>query len=112
MNNDRKHLFHMVDPSPWPFATAMAGFFFTTGLAFYMHRITFGYGLLLISFLLLLFIGFSWFKDIVIEATMFGYHTKVVRMGLKYGFLLFIASEAMLFLDFFEHFFILLYVLQ
>lgn len=112
MNRNRKHLFHMVDPSPWPLSLALGGFFLTSGLAFYMHRINYGYEMLIFSFLLLLYVGFSWLRDISTEATYYGYHTKVVRIGLKLGFLLFIASEVMLFLDFFELFFIQLYVHQ
>jgi cytochrome c oxidase subunit 3 len=42
MNSGRKHLFHIVDPSPWPIITALSAFFMLSGLAFYMHRIAFG----------------------------------------------------------------------
>lgn len=105
MLSGRKHLFHMVDPSPWPFVVAIGAFYFTSGLAFYMHRINYGFILFILGLLILLITGFFWFRDIIIESTFLGYHTKVVRIGLKFGFLLFIASEVMLFLGFFWAFF-------
>jgi len=42
-----------------------------------------------------------WFLDISREAVIKGDHTKVVRKGLKTGFIFFIASEIMLFFGFF-----------
>lgn len=70
-----------------------------------MHRIFLGSIIFLLGFILLLLVAFSWFSDIISEATFMGYHTLVVRTGLKSGFLLFIASEIMLFLGFFWAFF-------
>jgi len=95
----------MVDPSPWPLALAIGGFFLTSGLAFYMHRISFGFIIFISGFFLLLFTAFCWLRDVSTEASFYGYHTKVVRIGLKLGFLLFIASEVMLFFGFFWAFF-------
>jgi len=53
----------------------------------------------------LAFVFFFWFSDIVDEATFGGYHTKVVKFGLRLGFMLFIVSEMMLFFGFFWAFF-------
>jgi len=39
--------------------------------------------------------------DIINEASFLGFHTIIVREGLKKGFILFIISEIMLFLAFF-----------
>jgi heme/copper-type cytochrome/quinol oxidase subunit 3 len=47
----------------------------------------------------------SWGRELVREATYSGYHTSNVVTGLKYGMLLFLASEAMLFFPFFWAFF-------
>ena len=64
------------------------------------------------SFILLGFVTFIlWFKDIIIEATFQGYHTKVAVIGLRIGFLLFIVSEILFFFVFFELFFIVVYLL-
>lgn len=51
------------------------------------------------------FCVFSRFSDIIDEATFLGYHTQAVRSGLKLGFMLFIASEIMLFFGFPRAFF-------
>jgi heme/copper-type cytochrome/quinol oxidase subunit 3 len=47
----------------------------------------------------------AWGRELVREATFEGYHTKNVQVGLAYGMLLFLASEAMLFFPFFWSFF-------
>jgi len=83
----------------------LGGFLFVSGFAFYMHRIIHGGLLLSVGFFILLVAAFFWFSEIINEATFYGYHTQVVRFGLKSGFLLFIASEIMLFLGFFWAFF-------
>jgi hypothetical protein len=43
----KNHLFHVLEPSLWPFFLAFGGFFFVTGLAFTMHYIITGYYILL-----------------------------------------------------------------
>jgi cytochrome c oxidase subunit 3 len=101
MNSGRRHLFHIVDPSPWPIISAFSAFFLLSGLAFYVHRIIFGDYFFLIGLTTLALAVFFWFTAVVKEAHVDGYHSLVVRAGLRYGFLLFIASEIMLFFGFF-----------
>ncbi|GAY69439.1 hypothetical protein CUMW_272010 [Citrus unshiu] len=48
---------------------------------------------------------FVWWRDVLRESTLEGHHTKVVQLGLRYGFILFIVSEVMLFFAFFWAFF-------
>jgi heme/copper-type cytochrome/quinol oxidase subunit 3 len=100
-----KHLFHVLEPSLWPFFLASGIFFFVTGLAFSMHYVMSGYYILLLGFLILVITAIFWFLDISREAVVIGYHTQIVRKGLKTGFLFFIASEIMLFFGFFWAFF-------
>jgi cytochrome c oxidase subunit 3 len=95
----------MVNNSIWPLLTAVGGFFFVSGMAFYMHRTMYGGLLILLGLIILLLSAFFWFNEIIDESTFKGNHTLVVRIGLKSGFLLFIASEIMLFLGFFWAFF-------
>jgi len=38
----RRHLFHLVNPSPWPLLTSISSLFFVSGLAFYMHNVSYG----------------------------------------------------------------------
>lgn len=105
MNSGRKHLFHIVDPSPWPIISSFSAFFLLSGLAFYMHRIMFGGYFFLLGLVAVSLAAFFWFTDIVKEASFAGYHSLAVRTGLRYGFLLFILSEVMLFFGFFWAFF-------
>src|SRR6185369_13149291 len=46
-----------------------------------------------------------WFRDVVREATFQHLHTPIVQLGLRYGMLLFIASEVMFFAAFFWAYF-------
>jgi len=101
MSGKKRHLFHLVNPSPWPFIVSLSVFLFASGFGFYMHRIQFG-GLVCLLGLISLLISVSlWFRDIIEEASYVGHHTQVVRRGLILGFYFFIASEVMLFFGFF-----------
>jgi len=66
-----------------------------------MHRIEMGLFVFLIGFFLVIYIARQWFFNVEDEATLFGYHTKVVKKGLYKGFVLFLVSEFMLFFGFF-----------
>jgi len=98
-------MFHVLEPSLWPFFSAFGLFFFVTGIAFSMHYVVTGYYILIIGLLILILTSVFWFLDISREAVVNGYHTKIVRQGLTLGFLFFITSEIMLFFGFFWAFF-------
>lgn len=49
----------------------------------------------MVSFSIFLFFLYKWFKDIIIEATFEGHHSFKVQKGIKFGMMLFIASEIM-----------------
>ena len=70
-----------------------------------MHGYTGGFFLLQFGFLMILFMMYCWWRDIVREATLEGQHTKTVQSGLKMGMILFIVSEIMFFFAFFWAFF-------
>ena len=38
----KRHLFHLVNKSPWPLFVGIFLFFVTSGLVFFFHRIVFG----------------------------------------------------------------------
>jgi cytochrome c oxidase subunit 3 len=98
-----KHPYHLVDPSPWPALGAVAAGLTTVGAVMFMHG---GWPWLLpIGFLLILLTMFLWFRDVVREGTFQGYHTPIVQLGLRYGMVLFIASEVMFFAAFFWAYF-------
>lgn len=101
--------FHLVEPSPWPLIGAIAAFCLTTRLVAWFHR--FNIPLfsteegLEFSLLFTLLIMFQWWRDIVIEATFQGHHTSPVQRGMRWGIILFIASEVIFFFSFFWAFF-------
>jgi len=76
-------------------------FFFTTSLAFVVHRIKFGFFIFCFAILILVYIFRQWLFDIEDEASIYGYHTLVIKKGLYKGFILFVISEVMLFFGFF-----------
>lgn len=100
-----KHSFHLVDPSPWPLAASLGAFMLTTGGVLYMHRFFGGGQLLLTGLFLILYVMFTWWRDIIREATYEEQHTFAVQRGLRLGMILFIISEIMFFFAFFWAFF-------
>ena len=96
----RKHPFHLVDPSPWPLFTAFSSFVLTVGAAMYMHSYQGGGIVLSLGLLMVLYSFFVWWRDVVREATFQGHHTTPVQLGLRYGMILFILTELLLFLAF------------
>lgn len=101
----QKHSFHLVDPSPWPLIAAFSAFMLTFGAVLFLHGYFAGNFLLIFGLLMILFMMFCWFRDIIRESTLEGQHTFSVQSGLKLGVLLFILSEIMFFVAFFWSFF-------
>ena len=100
-----RHSFHLVDPSPWPLVASLGVFMLTTGSVLYMQKFIGGGSLLLTGLVLILFVMFTWWRDIIREATFEDQHTYVVQRGLRLGMILFIVSEIMFFFAFFWAFF-------
>nr|YP_010119696.1 cytochrome c oxidase subunit 3 [Pseudo-nitzschia cuspidata]QRC12188.1 cytochrome c oxidase subunit 3 [Pseudo-nitzschia cuspidata] len=99
------HQFHLVDPSPWPLVASIGGLCLTSGLVLYMQKMVGGFSLLLNGFCLVLLVMYTWWRDIVREATYEEHHTVAVQRGLRLGMILFIVSEVMFFFAFFWGFF-------
>ena len=110
-NNDNykyiktKHSWHLVDPSPWPLVAALGGFVMTSGGVLYMHNYIGGGNMLFTGVLMVLFVMYTWWRDIVREATFEEQHTFSVQRGMRLGMILFIVSEIMFFFAFFWAFF-------
>lgn len=100
-----QHPFHIVDASPWPLIVAFSAFFMLFGMVLYMHSFFLGFLLLSLGFLAVVINASFWWRDVVREATFEGYHTSQVQHGLRFGMILFIVSEIMLFFAFFWAFF-------
>merc|ERR1712127_891819 len=100
-----RHSYHLVDPSPWPLIASLGAFFLTTGMVSYMHNFMGGGRLLATGFVVIFYVMFTWWRDIVREATYEEQHTVSVQRGLRLGMILFIVSEVMFFFAFFWAFF-------
>ncbi|KAF9660728.1 hypothetical protein SADUNF_SadunfMtG0002800 (mitochondrion) [Salix dunnii] len=105
MIESQRHSYHLVDPSPWPISGSLGALATTVGGVMYMHSFQGGATLLSLGLLFILYTMFVWWRDVLRESTLEGHHTKVVQLGLRYGFILFIVSEVMFFFAFFWAFF-------
>lgn len=100
----KRHLFHLVDPSPWPLFSAFGAFAVTFNAVLFFHEYNSGINLLF-SMLYLILTSIYWWRDVIREGTFQGCHTSVVQAGLRLGMILFIVSEVMFFFSFFWAFF-------
>lgn len=113
-HGDVKHDYHLVNPSPWPFVasvgalvTAIGGVVLMKGLSPNENDVFLGHGqwpLFAIGFGILIFTAIAWWGDVIKESRA-GDHTPVVDIGLRYGMILFIASEVMFFVAWFWMYF-------
>ena len=102
MAHEKRHDYHIIDPSMWPFFGALSGITMLGGSVLWMHDVT--PWVALIGLAGVLYIMFVWWSDVIVESTA-GDHTPVVRIGLRMGFILFIMSEVMFFSAWFWTFF-------
>ena len=98
------HPYHLVDPSPWPAGRRRRGGHPGGRHGLFMHGVTAWFVPHRLSCWCSLTM-FLWWRDVVREATYQGHHTPIVQLGLRYGMVLFIASEVMFFAAFFWAFF-------
>lgn len=106
----QKHSFHIINRSQLPFLAGIYAMLFTMSAVYYLQNfssdiaIRWNHFVFHMATIGLVYIMISWFIMIVFESGK-GYHTLAVQRGLKYGFWLFLISEAMLFFSFFWSFF-------
>jgi cytochrome c oxidase subunit 3 len=103
-----KHDYHLVKPSPWPLLGAFAMLALVLGTAGYLKGFWFiekgtWWGPLP-GFIALVFVLIGWWGDVLKESRG-GDHSEVVQISLRYGMVLFIASEVMFFVAWFWGFF-------
>ncbi|MEE9379833.1 MAG: cytochrome c oxidase subunit 3 [Hyphomonadaceae bacterium] len=124
MSHDEvKHDYHLVEPSPWPLIGSFAVILMAVGLVTFTKGLVpmpeagaesgsiwfslFGKGhpwLLLSGFGLIFYVFAAWWRDVTIESHE-GHHTPVVSIAMRYGMVMFIASEVMFFVAWFWGFF-------
>ncbi len=106
-SHTKNHDYHIIDPSPWPLLGSIGALVMAIGAIGWMQAAqgnefsmlglpmanpwTFFLGLALV-----LYTMFGWWADTVREAHQ-GHHTRVVSLHLRYGMIMFIASEVMFF---------------
>ena len=107
----KHHDYHIIDPSPWPLIGSIGALVMALGGIGWMQAIngndfallgiplsnpwTFFIGLLIVIYTM-----FGWWGDTIKEAHQ-GHHTRVVSLHLRYGMIMFIASEVMFFVAWF-----------
>ncbi|CAN4085153.1 unnamed protein product [Withania somnifera] len=104
MIESRRYFYHLVDPSPWPISGSLGALATTVGGVMYMHSFQGGATLLSLGLIFHLYTMFVWWRDVLRESTFEGHHTKVIQLGPRYGFILFIVSEVMFFFALFRAF--------
>lgn len=108
MANRKKYLFHLVNRSCRPFIVSIGLFFVMSAFGFCLMNlkpIFFKGDLFLFAFIFVIYNIKKWYNEVITESTFSGFHTIIVQLGLKAGFILFIISEIMLFFGFFWAFF-------
>jgi cytochrome c oxidase subunit 3 len=102
------HDYHLVKPSPWPLLMSLGLFLLAAGAVGFMKGIFFipkgAIWALLPGFLMIAWVFIGWFGDILKESRA-GDHKEIVQISLRYGMVLFIASEVMFFVSWFWSFF-------
>jgi cytochrome c oxidase subunit 3 len=111
----KNHDYHIIDPSPWPFISGVGALLLCIGGIGWMQAIKGNEFSLLgiplnspwlffIGLAVIFYVMFAWWSDTIREAHE-GHHTRVVSLHLRYGMIMFIASEVMFFAAWFWAFF-------
>ena len=111
----KQHDYHIIDPSPWPFMASMGALVMFFGAVAWMRHLAeqqmvmFGIDfatpwIFFLGLAVILYVMYAWWSDTIKEGQE-GAHTKVVSMHLRYGMIMFIASEVMFFVAWFWAFF-------
>jgi cytochrome c oxidase subunit 3 len=116
-SDEVRHDYHLVQPSAWPIVGSVGAFLSAVGAISYFQTLK-GTGglhifgltiggpwLLLMGAAILIYTFIGWWRDVVKESVVLGDHTPIVKLGLRYGMILFIASEVMFFVAWFWAYF-------
>ena len=103
-----KHDYHLLPPSPWPLVGSASAVMMAIGGVIWMKGL---FGLpqhfpwvFFAGLAGVLYTMYGWWSDVIKESKA-GDHTPVVSIGLRYGMIMFIASEVMFFVAWFWIFF-------
>nr|AYM84991.1 cytochrome c oxidase subunit 3 [Eucoptacra sp. OR509] len=95
--------FHLVDYSPWPLVGAIGAMTMVSGLTKWFHM--FNINLFVVGMSITILTMIQWWRDVTREGTLQGLHTSIVSIGLRWGMIMFIASEVLFFVSFFWAYF-------
>jgi cytochrome c oxidase subunit 3 len=104
MAGTKNHDYHILAPDPWPIIGAFSALTLFGGAVMWMHDNPYGKFVTIAGFIAVAVTMFSWWSNTIKEAHA-GDHTPVVSLHLRYGMILFIASEVMFFVAWFWAFF-------
>ncbi len=104
MASTKNHDYHILPPDQWPLIGATSALSFFGGTVMWMHDNPYGKFLMLLGFIGIGVTMFNWWANVIREGKA-GDHTPVVQLHLRYGMILFIASEVMFFVAWFWAFF-------
>ena len=113
--HQKNHDYHILDPSPWPLLGGISALVLAIGGIGYMRYLAGGslavFGLdlaqpylLIFGFAMEIYTMYAWWA-VCIKESHEGHHTRVVSLHLRYGMIMFIASEVMFFVAWFWAFF-------
>ena len=103
MAGAKNHDYHILPPSITPLLGSVSAFVMFFGLVMSFQPKVFGtYGHLVFGagLIAVLYTFWTWWSDVINEAHA-GDHTPVVQLHLRYGMIMFIASEVMFFVGWF-----------
>jgi cytochrome c oxidase subunit 3 len=104
MAGAKNHQYHILAPSHWPLVGAIGALAMAGGGVMWMHDYAGGGYVFIAGLIGVLFTMWGWWTEVVKEAHG-GDHTPIVQLHLRYGMILFIASEVMFFVAWFWAFF-------
>ena len=100
MSGAKNHEYHILPPDPWPIIGAFSALGMAAGALMWMHKAPFGGYVFFAGLAAVLYTMYAWWSNVIREANA-GDHTPVVSLHLRYGMILFIASEVMFFVGWF-----------
>ena len=102
MAGAKNHDYHILPPSITPLLGSFSALTMFFGLVMWMHPEQFSYGSLVfgLGFISVMYTFYAWWSYVIHEAHA-GDHTPVVQLHLRYGMIMFIASEVMFFVAWF-----------
>src|SRR5689334_9946536 len=97
LNLNFLHYFNDIAFTRWPFYLALSLFITVYYMVLAMKGYDWVLHLAFVGLFSVVFFAFVWFRDMLIEASVFGRYNRKVRAAIVYGFVLFIVSECFLF---------------